>query len=330
MHGQFVWYELTTPDIDAARKFYTPITGWGTQQFDDNYTMWTSGGAPFAGIFRLSPEMRAQGIPPSWMPYIEATNIDETAKQATTLGGKVVHVPTDIPGTGRFAVLQDPYGAVFGIYRSSGPSQSWNGTPVPGRFDWHELMTTDTAKAFDFYRRLFGWEKTSEMDMGGGNTYLMYGKNRPYGGIFNRMPDMAGVPPFWLCYVNVKDLKKAIDTATKGGGKLQRRPMEVPGGTIAILADPQGAAFAVHEVIATPAARKPAAKKAAGGTSRSTSNAAKSAPKKKTAAKTKSAARKQSATKKSAGAKRRPAAKKRAAAKKSSRKTATKSRRGRR
>ena len=38
MHGQFVWYELTTPDVDAARKFYPPITGWGTQQFDKDYT----------------------------------------------------------------------------------------------------------------------------------------------------------------------------------------------------------------------------------------------------------------------------------------------------
>ena len=35
MHGQFVWYELMTPDTEAAKRFYAPITGWGTQQFDD-------------------------------------------------------------------------------------------------------------------------------------------------------------------------------------------------------------------------------------------------------------------------------------------------------
>jgi predicted enzyme related to lactoylglutathione lyase len=199
---------------------------------------------------------------------------------------------------------------VFGIYRSNGPSRSWNGTPVVGRFSWHELMTTDYQKAFDFYRRLFGWEKTSEMDMGGGNMYFMYGKGKPFGGIFNRPPEMAGMPPFWLCYVHVKDVQKAVDTATRSGARLQRGPMEVPGGMIAILGDPQGAGFAVHHVnaaAAAPAAAKQAAK-------------ATSLPKPK-------AAKKRSAAKKKTAAKKRPAAKKRSAAKKSTRKRATKSKR---
>ncbi|HEX4468637.1 MAG TPA: VOC family protein, partial [Gemmatimonadaceae bacterium] len=168
MHGQFVWYELTTPDTDAARKFYPSITGWGTQQFDKDYTMWTNGGAPFAGLFRLGPDMREQGVPPNWMPYIESNNVDETARLATSLGGKVVHGPEDIPNTGRFAVVQDPQGATFGVYKSTRPSMSWNGTPALGRFSWHELMTTDYPRAFEFYKKLFGWEKTGEMDMGGG------------------------------------------------------------------------------------------------------------------------------------------------------------------
>ena len=46
MHGQFVWYELTTPDVDAAIKFYPRFTNWGTQKFDENYTMFTTGGLP--------------------------------------------------------------------------------------------------------------------------------------------------------------------------------------------------------------------------------------------------------------------------------------------
>jgi predicted enzyme related to lactoylglutathione lyase len=313
MHGQFVWYELTTTDVDAARKFYPPIAGWGTQQFDKDYTMWTNGGVPFAGIFRLGPEQRQQGIPPNWMPYVEAGNVDETARQATSLGGKVVVGPQDIPGTGRFAVLQDPQGATFGIYKSNGPSQSWDGTAVLGRFSWHELMTTDYPKAFDFYRRLFGWEKTGpEMDMGGGSMYLMYGKGKMYGGMFNRPPEMAGMRPFWLCYIHVKDVNKAVDTATKSGAKLQRGPMDVPGGAIAILGDPQGAAFAVHHATAPVAAPKPASKKSSKAASRPKAKATKSRPKRKVAAKRKSAT------------------KKRSAAKKSSRRAATKSKRRRR
>jgi predicted enzyme related to lactoylglutathione lyase len=315
MHGQFVWYELTTPDVDAARRFYPTITGWGTQQFDKDYTMWTSSGTPFAGIFKLGPEHRAQGIPPNWMPYVEAGNVDDTARGVTSLGGTVVVPPTDIPGTGRFAVAKDPQGATFGIYKSSTPgSRAWDGTPVLGRFSWHELMTTDYKRAFDFYRQLFGWEKISEMDMGPGGMYFMYGKGgKMYGGMYNRPPEMSGMPPFWLVYAHVKDVEKAVEAAKRAGGSVKQPPMDVPGGRIAVLGDPQGAGFAVHAVaaaVAAPAAKpakpaaKPAAKKASKAASRPKARAAKSASKTRTAKsrpKAKAASRKRTAAKKSSG-----------------------------
>jgi hypothetical protein len=310
MHGQFVWYELTTPDVDAARRFYPPLTGWGTQQFDKDYTMWTTGGVPFAGIFRLGPEQRQKGIPPNWMPYIEADNVDETARRATSLGGTVMHGPDDIPGTGRFAVLQDPQGAVFGIYKSSRASQGWDGTPVVGRVSWHELMTTDYRKAFDFYRQLFGWEETGGMDMGGGNTYFMYGmQGRMYGGIFNRPREMEGMPPFWLVYVHVKDVKKAVEATTRAGGMVKQPPMDVPGGQIAILGDPQGAGFGVHAAAASKAS-KPAAGKTSGVARRPKAKAAKSRPKAKAAKSRPKAKAVKSRPKAKAASRKTPAAKK--------------------
>ena len=299
MHGQFVWYELTTPDAEGARKFYPPITGWGTQQFDKDYTMWTTGGAPFAGIFKLGPEQRQQGIPPNWMPYIEANNIDDTARKVTSLGGTVVVPPADIPGTGRFAVVRDPQGATFGLYKSNSASRAWDGTPTLGRFSWHELMTSDYQKAFDFYRHLFGWEKTGEMNMDDSGPYLMYGiKGTMYGGMFTRPPEMASMSPFWLVYVNVKDVKRAVDIATKAGAFVQRPPMEVPGGMIAILGDPQGAAFAVHAGGSESAARtRPAARKKAKTASRTRAKTARSAPRKKAASTKRPAAKKKAARK---------------------------------
>ncbi|MGH7624198.1 MAG: VOC family protein [Gemmatimonadaceae bacterium] len=312
MHGQFVWYELTTPDVDAARKFYPPITGWGTQQFDQDYTMWTSGGAPIGGIFRLGPELRQQGIPPNWMPYVESHDVDETARLAASLDGTVVHEPADIPGTGRFAVLQDPQGAMFGVYRANGASQGWDGTPTLGRMSWHELMTTDWRKAFDFYRGLFGWEKMQEMDMGGGNMYASFGKEKMFGGMFTATADMAGMHPFWLCYVHVKNVDVAVAAATRGGGTLHRGPMEIPGGVIAILGDPQGAGFAVHHASPAVAAPKPAAKAKAAAVAKK-----KKAPVKKRVVKTKAPVKKKAVAKKAPVKKRVPAKKKPAARRKS-------------
>ena len=290
MHGQFVWYELTTPDVEGAKKFYPRFTGWGTLPFDNDYTMWTTAGVPLAGLFRLTDEMRQRGVPPNWMPYVESSNVDETAAKATSLGGRVMMGPADIPGTGRYAVLQDPQGATFGVYKSSnsmglGP---WDGTAVVGRFSWHELMTTDRVAAFEFYRALFGWEKNGEMDMGGGEMYDMYGKgDKMYGGIFNRMGDMAGMHPFWLVYIHVKDVGKAVTIATKAGGTVQRPQMDIPGGSIAILGDPQGAGFALHHANAPVAEAKPAAKngvKAAKRVAKKVAKAARKATKRVTTA----------------------------------------------
>jgi uncharacterized protein len=317
MHGQFVWYELMTSDADAARKFYAPITGWGTQPFDAQYTMWTSGGTPIGGLQALGPKEREQRIPPHWLPYIESSNVAETTRVASSLGAKIIEGPREIPGAGTFAIIQDPQSAFFGVYDPKGRPGAWDGTPIVGRFSWHELMTTDRAKAFEFYRRLFGWEETSQMDMGGGNMYQMYGQGRqPYGGIFTRPPEMAGMPPFWLCYINVKDVHKAVATATKNGAFVQRPPMEIPGGgTIAILGDPQGAAFAVHGVGTSATEQRPGAAKK-GGAAKKVGTAKKAGAGKKPAAGRKVSAGKKAGAAKKRGAAKGSAAKKRSATKK--------------
>jgi predicted enzyme related to lactoylglutathione lyase len=169
-------------------------------------------------------------------------------------------------------------------------------------------MTTDNQKAFDFYRKLFGWEQTGEMDMGGGQMYRMYGKGQPFGGMFNRHGDMMNMRPFWLVYIHVKDVKKAVDIATRNGAFVQRPPMEIPGGgTIAILGDPQGAAFALHSAAQSSTSSSGGAKK--GGTRSKTRAATK-----KSARPAKRAAAKKAGTKKRGGAKK--GAAKRAGAKK--------------
>ena len=280
MHGQFCWYELTTPDVEASKKFYSRFTGWGTQAFDANYNMFTTGGVPIAGIFKLNAEMKSNGVPPNWMPYVESDNVDDTVAKAKSLGGKVLAGPDDIPNTGRFAVLQDPQGATFGVYRSSRQSGGWDGKNVVGRFSWHELMTSDYQKAFDFYSSLFGWNRTSAMDMGGGNMYQLYGQGEAqYGGMFNKMPGMENVPPFWLIYIHVDDVGKAVETAKKNGAFVQRERLEIPGGTIAILGDPQGAAFALHDTKSMPSAAAATVAKAGAAVKKAASNVAKAVTK---------------------------------------------------
>jgi predicted enzyme related to lactoylglutathione lyase len=324
MHGQFIWYELTTPDVKAAQKFYPKFTNWGLQPFDKDYTMFTAGGAPVAGLFALTAEMKQQGVPPNWMPYIEANDVDAVTNQAKTLGGSVLHGPAEVPGAGRFAVVSDPQGAVFGIYKSNTPGYAYDGTPVVGRPSWHELMTTDHRRAMEFYRALFEWNATGEMDMGGGAMYAMFGHGKAgFGGMFDRVPDMGAIPPHWLLYFHVPDVGKAMTAAQKAGGKVVRERMPIPGGTIAVLTDPQGAAFALHDMSPMPEV-KPAPKAAAAATAnkpapKATAKKAAKKAAKKTAKKTAKKAAKKPAKKAA-----RPAARAKRGAGKSARAVAKK------
>jgi len=119
--GIFVWDELMTSDPDAAKSFYTEVFGWGTRDMDmgpaGTYTMFQRGGdVDVAGCMRTPEGVQA---PPHWMPYIGTEDVDGTTARAKELGGNVMAEPMDIPNVGRFSVVQDPAGAVFGLFKGN-------------------------------------------------------------------------------------------------------------------------------------------------------------------------------------------------------------------
>jgi uncharacterized protein len=256
--GSFAWCELLTTDTAAAQAFYKKIVPWTAVPFaaDGSYTVFNNrAGAGVAGLMTLPAAAKQMGSPPNWLMYLGTPNVNETAVRIAQLGGRVVKQPEDIPNTGRFAVVQDPYGAAFGIYtpKTPGPARE---KPGLGDFSWFELYTPNPDGAWNFYRSLFGWEKTSAMDMGEMGVYQMFGRGGgiPNGGIMKPPP---GAPTAWMPYALVQDAKAAAATATANGAKIINGPMEVPGGDwIAQGIDPQGAMFAVHSL--NPAAQKAA------------------------------------------------------------------------
>ena len=266
--GSFIWCELLTTDTAAAESFYKKIVTWTSVPFapDGSYTVFNNrAGAGVAGLMTLPAAAKQMGAPPNWMMYVGTPNVNDTAVRIAQLGGRVLKQPEDIPNTGRFAVVQDPFGATFGIYTPSKPGPAKE-KPGLGDFSWFELYTPNPDGAWNFYRSLFGWEKTSAMDMGEMGVYQMFGRGGgiPNGGIMKPPP---GAPPAWMPYALVQDAKAAAAAATANGAKIINGPMEVPGGDwIAQGIDPQGAMFAVHSLNPTsakPTVGKPAAKKAA-------------------------------------------------------------------
>src|ERR1700681_2787243 len=260
IRGRFVWHELMTTDTKAAGAFYPKVTNWKTQTWDKDpsYTMWAVPKGPFGGLRPLPDAARASG--PHWLPYVGTADVDATVQTAQGLGGRVYMGATDIPDTGRFAVLADPQGAVFAIFSLPAAAPSGGGGSMPQEFSWHELATSDPVGALRFYAALFGWAEIDTHDMGAMGVYHLVGLGGVASiGMWKTTADKP-MPPHWLCYAHVTDIDKSANAAKAAGGKLLNGPMEVPGGTwIAHITDPQGAPIALHAskraAVATPAAQ---------------------------------------------------------------------------
>ena len=114
--GALCWSELTSRDPKAAEAFYTSLFGWTVKHSGAatpaEYREFSVAGQPGGGIMEMPAEVPAQ-VPSYWMPYFQVANLDATISTATATGGHVMIGPAPIPGTGRFAILTDPQGAMF-------------------------------------------------------------------------------------------------------------------------------------------------------------------------------------------------------------------------
>lgn len=244
VRGRFVWHELVTPDANAAHAFYGKAIGWKPQPWDEDaaYVMFAASRGP------IGATVAGNGSAPHWLPYIGTSDIEATIELAKQQGGSVVKDVDTLSSGSRHAVLQDPYGAKFGVYESAEDYGKIT-PPQPGEHSWHELISTDHEGAFDFYSALFGWQNLVEHDMGPMGKYLIYGfGDVPFGGM---MTMKSGPSPSWLSYVHVKDVNQTAKKVKSAGGQVVNGPMEVPGGDWIVQAiDPQGAMFAAHATAA--------------------------------------------------------------------------------
>jgi uncharacterized protein len=241
--GSFCWIELATTDAPGAKKFYGDLFGWEAQ---DNpmgpgmvYTILRLNGKDAGALFQKGEEMSQ--VPTHWASYISVTSADETAAKAKALGATVVQEPFDVADVGRMAVIADPTGAHFCIWQA----KKHKGLGVKGELNslcWNELLTNDTAKAKDFYTKLFGW-KTKTDSSATPYTEWINGEDH-IGGMMQIQPQMGPMPPNWGIYISVDDCDAKAQQAIELGGRQYLAPTDIPEvGRFAVLSDPQGAVF---------------------------------------------------------------------------------------
>lgn len=244
--GRFVWRELTSPDLDEDRVFYTTLFGWSADTMPMNgahYTMFRLGGKDVGGM--MAPMM--EGVPSFWMDYITVDDVDAALAQVPELGGSAITPAMDIPGVGRFAVVQDPAGATFSLFRGATPGATDDARPEVHTFCWSQLMSTNLDRVVPFYGALFGWTPV----VGDGGMVMF---NRGDRTVASGMAAQMGMPSHWLQYVAVEDCDTAFARAKELGAKDYVPPTTIEGmGRFAVLAGPGGAVFALWKDLMTPA-----------------------------------------------------------------------------
>lgn len=251
--GDFIWYELLTPDADASARFYEGLIGWSVGSQTDYREIQAPDGEYVGGLLPLSDEMLAGGAMPAWLGYILVADVDKTVTALLASGGSVLMPARDMESVGRMAMVADPQGAPFYVMTPTPPADRPDAestafakyAPQLGHCAWNELLTSDPAAADGFYRHLFGWMKGEALEMGPMGTYQMY--NHGDYGLGAMMQKPAEVPvSSWAFYFRVPEINAAADYVRAHGGQIIVEPMDIPGGDQVFQGiDPQGALFSI-------------------------------------------------------------------------------------
>jgi predicted enzyme related to lactoylglutathione lyase len=237
--------DLATPDIEGAERFYGEIFGWEIPELPNSaemggYRRAKKDGRDVAGVMPLMQE----GQPPAWSTYISVDDADAISRAIQENGGTMVAEPMAVAEYGRLALFTDPEGAFFGIWEPA----DFPGSELvneKGAVSWNELESRDPEAAKRFYGAVFGWGfEDHEM---GEMTYTEWQVDgKAIGGMANiegRVPDE--VPAHWMVYFGSLDTDEAVDKIKELGGQVMFGPVDIPAGRFAMVADPDGAAFAV-------------------------------------------------------------------------------------
>ena len=248
--GSFCWVELATTDQNAAKKFYTALFGWSVMDSpmgpEDYYSTFQREGREAGATYTMRKEQRAQGVPPHWMLYVAVDSADDAVARAAQLGGTILSPAFDVMDAGRMAVLQDPTGGIFSVWQPGAHPGTRTGG-VDNTFCWADLSTPDPARAQKFYSGLFGWEMMKDPKDPSGYIHIKNGE-RFMGGIPSAEHRNPNAPPHWLIYFQVDNAEAATGKATQLGAKVLMPPRQMENvGTWSIVADPQGAVFALFK-----------------------------------------------------------------------------------
>jgi predicted enzyme related to lactoylglutathione lyase len=245
--SRFVWHDLVTTDLAAAERFYGELVGWefrdASHETAQPYRIMTKNGHEIGGLMlRPGPH-----IPPHFMGYVSVLDVDGTIDLVRQHGGAMLAGPMEL-SPGRLAVMQDPYGAVFALWKARKGDPAEVLAPALGSFCWDQLNTCDADGAATFYAKIFGWARAPFERKDGLSTWMR--GNRQAASL---MQAAQGTFAHWLSYIVIEALDTARERVKRLGGQVLVERVEVPGvGAFAVVVDNLGAMLALFQAAPRP------------------------------------------------------------------------------
>lgn len=239
-HGQPCWADLQTPDVPAAKDFYSRVFGWTYQDLPTpdgrSYAQTFVVGQLVSVIAPQNPLQLSAGTAAQWNIHFAAADAEALVQEAPYAGGTAEFGPEDVGGTGVLAFVAPPGGGTTGIWQA-GTHRGTHLFNEPGALAWAELSTPEPQAAVGFFQQLFGHEVTEyPQDDGGSYSALLLDGTEVAGVLRAGEGAQAG----WDIYFGVADVRAAVKAAADAGGEVLVEPDGESDEGPATIRDPQG------------------------------------------------------------------------------------------
>lgn len=244
--GKFIWFDLITNDVEAAKRFYGGLFGW---EFEDEnpadlFTLIKYRGKPLGGIV-FGKRLKQQVSESRWLSYLSVPDVDKATEYINTNGGTLYRKPAELPHRGRYAVVSDPQGALFALLKASNGDPP-DEEPEMGEWLWNELLTSDANSAVSFYEEFLGYQHEAIEVRENVTYYILKQDDKPRAGVLKS--PWEEVKPNWLPYVRVENPAGLIEQVKSLGGQVLLAPdPDIRKGSVAIIADPSGAVVSIQK-----------------------------------------------------------------------------------
>lgn len=243
VEGLFGWVDCSSTEVSVARKFYTELFGWESDEEPmpggSTYITFRKDGKRVAG---LGPTMTPDA-PSAWTSYVLVADADAVQEKIVAAGGSVIWPATSVTPETKVGIFASPSGAITGLLQDTeGGAELFN---VPGSLTWNELSSRDVPADQAFFAEVFGWQFQEVPESGGYFTIMLDAKpgdDKSNGGLMaiaEQLP--ADVPSHWGVYFAVPDCEEASVAAVDLGATVFLPPMQMGPGVFSGITDPTGA-----------------------------------------------------------------------------------------